>query len=61
MRLAGVVLNWHQAADPVIDEDTESTVRAFLAKAGLHAPVVRVPRVPENGPFPDVDFSEIFA
>ena len=61
MRLAGVVLNWHPAADPVIDEDTEATVRASLAKSGQCVPVVRVPRVPEEGPFPDVDFSEIFA
>ena len=58
MRLAGVVLNWHPAADPVIDEDTEATVRASLAKSGQCVPVVRVPR---EGQFPDVDFSEIFA
>lgn len=61
MRLAGVVLNWHHAADPVIDEDTEATVRASLAKSGQRVPVVRVPRVPEEGPFPDVDFSDMFA
>ena len=61
MRLAGVVFNWHPAADPVIDEDAEAAVCAFLKKAGLRAPIVRVPRVPDEGPFPDVDFSEMFA
>jgi len=61
MRVAGVVHNWCAGADPVVDTDTEATVRRSLAKMGFPPVVVRVPRVPDGGPYPDVDFSEIFA
>ena len=61
MALAGVVYNWHQDADPTIDRDTPETVLSYLGKWGFPRRLVRVPRVPDGGPYPDVDFSEIFA
>jgi len=61
MRVAGVVYNWCEGVDPVIDADTEATIRRSLLKMGFPPVVVRVPRVPAGGPYPDVDFSEIFA
>lgn len=61
MRVAGVVHNWCAGVDPVIDADTEETVRRSLSKMSFPPVVVRVPRVPDGGSYPDVDFSEIFA
>ena len=60
MALAGVVYNWHPDADPAIDRDTADTISAYLAKWGFPQRIVRVPRVPEGGPYPDMDFTEIF-
>ena len=60
MRLAGVVLNWHPAADPAIDADTEREIRRALVRMDFPAAVVRVPRVVLGETPPDVDFSEIF-
>ncbi len=61
MKVAGVVHNWHPDADPRIDEDAVETVRRHLGKFGFRPVVVRVPRVPAGGPYPDIDFSGIFA
>lgn len=60
MRLAGVVLNWHPAADPSIDADTEREIRRALVRMEFPAAVVRVPRIVDGEPLPDVDFSEVF-
>lgn len=60
MKLAGLVYNWHPDADPLIDQDTPERTQQFLAKWNLTAPLVRIPQVDANGPYPDIDFSEIF-
>ena len=60
MKLAGLVYNWHPDADPQIDQDTPEMTRNFLARWKLDAPLVRIPRVPAEGPYPDLDFTEIF-
>lgn len=61
MKVAGVVHNWFDGADPLIDHDTPETTRRYLAKWGFPPVVVKVPRFEFAGPYPDVDFSEIFA
>lgn len=61
MPVAGVVYNWSAGADPLIDRDTPETTRRYLARWGFPLVVVRVPRFDFAGPYPDVDFSEIFA
>lgn len=61
MKVAGVVYNWFDGADPLIDRDTPETTRRYLTKWGFPPAVVRVPRFDFAGPYPDVDFSEIFA
>lgn len=61
MKVAGVVHNWHPDADARIDADAVETVRRHLAKWGFPPVVVRVPRVAPGGPWPDIDFSELFA
>ena len=61
MPVAGVVHNWSAGADPLIDRDTPETTRRYLARWGFPPVVVRVPRFDFAGPYPDVDFSEIFA
>lgn len=60
MRVAGVVMNWHPAADPVIDADTEREICRALERMGLSSAFVRVPRDVAGEPLPIVDFSEIF-
>lgn len=61
MKLAGLVYDWHPDADELIDRDTPETTLSFLARWGVSAPLVRVPKVPAGGPYPEIDFSEIFA
>lgn len=61
MPVAGVVHNWFDGADPLIDHDTPETTRRYLARWGFPPVVVCVPRFDFAGPYPDVDFSEIFA
>ena len=61
MKIAGVVYNWFDGADPLIDRDTPETTRRYLAKWGFPPVVVRVPQFDFAGPYPDVDFLEIFA
>lgn len=58
--VAGVVYNWCEGADPLIDRDTPETTRRYLARWGLPPVVVRVPHFNLAGPYPVVDFSEIF-
>ena len=60
MAVAGVVYNWFPDADPRIDADSFETTRRALVRLGFPPAVVRVPRVPAGGPYPDVDFSPIF-
>ena len=61
LKVAGVIYNWFDGADPLIDRDTPETTRRYLTKWGFPPAVVRVPRFDFAGPYPDVDFSEIFA
>lgn len=61
MRVSGVIHNWCAEADPRIDADAAETVRRKLAAWGCPPVVVRIPRVTDNGAFPEVDFSELFA
>ena len=61
MKVAGVVHNWCEGAGPEIDHDAVETVRRYLVKWGFPDVVARVPRFSVGGPYPDVDFSEIFA
>lgn len=58
--VAGVVYNWCDGVDPLIDRDTPETTRRYLARWGLPPVVVRVPRFDPDGPYPDVGFTEIF-
>ena len=61
MKVAGIVHNWCEGADPAIDRDAARTSLRYLAKWGFPQVVVRVPRFDMSGPYPEVDFSEIFA
>ena len=58
--LAGVLYDFHPDADPTIDRDTPADIRRHLRRMGLPDALVRVPRVPAGGPYPDVDFSPLF-
>jgi dethiobiotin synthetase len=60
MAVAGVAYNWFPGADPQIDADSFETTRRALVRLGFPPAVVRVPRVPAGGPYPDVDFTPIF-
>ena len=60
MKVAGVVYNWFPGADPQIDEDSFAETRRALSRMGLPSAIVRVPRVPHGGPYPDIDFLELF-
>ena len=60
MRVAGVVWNWCDGADPEIDADSVETTRRYLSRWGFSPVAVRVPRFDIGGPYPEVDFSEIF-
>ena len=61
MKVAGIVHNWCEGADPAIDRDAARTSLRYLAKWGFPQVVVRVPRFDMSGPYPEVDFSEVFA
>ncbi|MBQ3747084.1 MAG: dethiobiotin synthase [Kiritimatiellae bacterium] len=60
MSVAGVVWNWCEGADSRIDDDSCETTRSYLSRWGFSPVVVRVPRFDIGGPYPEVDFSEIF-
>lgn len=61
MKVAGVVHNWCEGVDPRIDADARETTRRRLARMGFPPVVVEVPRFDAAGPYPDIDFSGIFA
>ncbi|MGN0852899.1 MAG: dethiobiotin synthase [Kiritimatiellia bacterium] len=61
MDVAGVVYNWHPDANPLIDRDTAETTRRHLVRWGYRPVVVRLPRVPAQGPVPDIDPGGLFA
>ena len=61
MKVAGIVHNWCEGADPAIDRDAARSSLRYLAKWGFPQVVVRVPRFDMSGPYPEVDFSEVFA
>ncbi len=61
MSVAGVVHNWCDGVDSTIDADTRKTVSRRLAMMGFPPIVIEVPRFNAEGPYPDVDFSEMFA
>ncbi len=50
----------HFPADPLIDYDTPETTRRYLARWGFPPVVVRVPRFDVGGPYPEIDFAELF-
>ena len=60
MSVAGVVWNWCEGADLRIDDDSCEMTRSYLSRWGFSPAVVRVPRFDIGGPYPEVDFSEIF-
>lgn len=59
MKVAGVVYDWAEGVDPLIDRDTPEMTKAWMEKLGFPPVVVKVPRVGE-GSAPDIDFTEIF-
>lgn len=61
MDVAGVVWNWCEGVDPEIDADAKNTVKRHLVHLGFAQKMVEVPRFSPSGPYPYVDFSEIFA
>lgn len=61
MKVAGVVWNWCEGTDPAIDADAQDTARRYLERLGFPPAIVRIPCVDPSGPYPDIDFSEIFA
>ena len=60
MKVAGVVHNWCERVDPRIDADAIDATRRQLVRMGFPPVVVEVPRFDAVGPYPDVDFSEVF-
>ena len=60
MSVAGVVWNWCEGADSRIDDDSCETTRSYLSRWGFPPVVVRIPRFDVGGPYPEVDFSEMF-
>ncbi len=60
MKVAGVIHNWCEGTDDTIDRDAVETTRRHLAKWGFPPVVVRIPRFDFAGPYPDIDFSELF-
>ena len=61
MAVAGVIHNWHPDVDPRIDMDAFDATKRYLDRWGIDSPLVRLPQIPDGGPYPDIDFSEIFA
>lgn len=61
MKVSGVIHNWCEGADPAIDRDAARTTLRYLTKMGYPPIVLRVPRFDLDGPYPNVDFSELFS
>lgn len=45
IRLLAVVYDWLPDVDPLIDKDTPATIRSYIRKWGLNAPLVHCPRL----------------
>ena len=60
MEVVGVVHNEFLSDDPRLDADAEESVLRHLSRLGFPAKVVRIPRFSVGGPYPDIDFSELF-
>ena len=61
MKVAGVVSNWSEGTDPIIDQDTPEMTRHWLSRWGYPPVVVRLPRVTSNpAALSGVDFSPLF-
>ncbi len=60
IKVAGVIHNWFEGADDTIDRDAVETTKRYLSKWNFPPVVVRTPKFDFDGPYPDVDFSEIF-
>ena len=60
MEVVGVVHNEFLSDDPRLDADAEEAVLRHLSRLGFPAKIVRMPRFPAGGPYPDIDFSELF-
>jgi dethiobiotin synthetase len=61
MDVAGVVHDWCAGADPAIDRDAARTTLRYLKRMGYPPVVLRMPRFDQDGPYPDIDFSDLFA
>ena len=61
LAVAGIVHNSYPATDPRLDADAIAATRRYLKKWGFPPAVARLPVLPADGPYPDIDFSEIFA
>ena len=61
MKVAGVVHNWCDGADPAIDRDAARTTLRHLSRMGYPPVVLRVPKFDLEGPYPEIDFSELFS
>ena len=59
--VAGVIHNWFPDADPLVDADAFDAAQRYLAKWNMRSALVRIPQIQIDGPYPDIDFSEIFA
>jgi len=60
VRVSGVVHNMFFSDDARIDRDAAEALSRRLDSLGQHGRIATMPRFPAGGPYPDVDFSEIF-
>lgn len=61
MKLAGLVFNGLPGSEEPIDRDAPDTLRHFLGRWKIPAPLVAIPRIDPDGPYPDLDFTPLFA
>lgn len=60
MKVAGVVYNWVEGADPLIDQDTPEMTRHWLAKWDYPPVVIRLPHMSNPADLSGTDFSPLF-
>lgn len=60
MKLRGLVFNGLPGAEGPVERDAPETLRRFLDQWKIAAPLVAVPPIDPNGPYPDLDFSPFF-
>ena len=60
MKVAGVIHNWCEGANQTIDADAAETTRRYLHKWNFPPVVISLPKFDFSGPYPDIDFSELF-